>query len=125
MTTAEFLEKPYINLTHRRKLQTEIATLYGRDIAKETHKIESTRIKIQHKAVFLDFLKIFRDTNILPKFTIVKHHLINYRNDQAFDCLGFAIVRGEISGTCATLNNLLGIAIKLHLKLAHTLRADL
>ena len=45
MSTAEFLEKPYSNISHRRNLQNEIATLYGRDIAKETRRIEATRIK--------------------------------------------------------------------------------
>ena len=39
--------------------------------------------------------------------------------------MGFAIVRGEIRRTCATLNNSSNLELKLHLKLAHLLRADL
>ena len=64
MTTAEFSEKPYINTPHRRILQIEIATMYGRDIAKETRRLELTRIKIQRRDADLDFLKRCRDTNI-------------------------------------------------------------
>ena len=56
MTTVVSPEKPYNNLPHRRNLQTEIATLYGRDIAKETRRLEATRIKIQRRAADLDFV---------------------------------------------------------------------
>ena len=56
MSTAEFLEKPYSNISHRRNLQNEIATLYGRDIAKEARRLEMTRIKIQRRAADLDFI---------------------------------------------------------------------
>ena len=57
MSTADCPEKPYNNLSHRRNLQTEIATLYERDIAKETRRLEATRIKIQSRAADLDFIK--------------------------------------------------------------------
>ena len=125
MSTADCPEKPYNNLSYRRNLQTEIATLYGRDIAKETRRLEATRIKIQRRATDLDFLKRCRDTSVLPKFAIVKHQLRNHRNHRAFDRLGFAIVRGEIRRTRVNLNSLSNLALKLHLKLAHTLRDDL
>ena len=44
MSTADCPEEPYNNLSYRRNLQTEIAALYGRDIAKETRRLEATRI---------------------------------------------------------------------------------
>ena len=125
MSTAKFPEKPYSNISHRRNLQNEIATLYGRDIAKEARRLEMARIKIQRRAIDMDFLKRCRDTNILPIFLIVKQHLRNYSNDRAFDRLGFSIVRGEIRRTSAPLNNLSNLALKLHLKLVHLLRTDL
>ena len=57
MSTVKFPEKPFSNISHHRNLQNEIATLYGRDIAKEARRIEMTRIKIQCRAANLDFLK--------------------------------------------------------------------
>ena len=56
MSTADCPEKHCNNLSYRRNLQTEIATLYGRDIAKETRRLEATRIKIQRRATDLDFV---------------------------------------------------------------------
>ena len=80
-------------------------------MAKETRGLELTRIKIQHGATDLDFLKICRDSNILPKFAIINHRTRNCRNNWAFDRLGFAIIRGEIRRTHNALDSLFDKAL--------------
>jgi hypothetical protein len=96
----------------------EIISLYGRETLDEIRVLEKFRVKIKRRVTDLEFLKKYRDENVLPKFTQIKHSIKNKWNRVAFSRLGLPIVRGEIRKNRCILEHLSKNALKLHLKLA-------
>ena len=110
---------------HRRSLATEIKSLYGRDIWQQIQLLEKLRVKIQRRVADLTFLKNCRDLNLIPTFAVINHRMRSKWNMKAFDKLSMHLVKLEIKKTRFNLDHLARDSLKLHLKLAATIRQDL
>jgi hypothetical protein len=97
----------------------------GREILDESRELEKLRVKINRRAIDLDFLKCCRDNNVLPEFVYIQHNIKRKWNKMTFYALGKSIVRGKIRKNRYTLDSLSKTVLKLHLKIAHTIDPEL
>jgi hypothetical protein len=79
-------QQPIINIAnysinfennHHENINSQIISLYIREILDEIQVLEKLRVKIQRRVENLEFLKACKDKNILPKFACINHKIKN------------------------------------------------
>jgi hypothetical protein len=110
---------PHVNIIDH------ICSLYKRETLDEIRLMEKLKVKIQRRIEDLEFLKNCIDKKVLQKFVCIEHKMRNKWNNTTFCKSGFSIVNREIRRTRYALDNRSKTMLKLHLKLANTIRPEL
>jgi hypothetical protein len=117
--------KPSISSERLRgSLRVHILRLYGEDLSRKTRRLEKLRKKKAKLLSSLAFLERCRDSDTLPSFVIVRHHIQSEKAKRILHRASSALLRERIQHTRGVLDRCSLELYHLHLELAFFLHQD-